>query len=250
MTSKRHSPSFHRPLGRNRPIICQLCDFSPTTAGTFVDSILALARHSSEKMNLETFCVFPEEARERHWLKRFDNEGVLYGFVPRHRSVALRIRQLLVAFDPVIFHTHFSVYDLPASFLKGAFFRSSRILWHYHNPTSSTLLQRIKDAIKFQLIAQSLGTSCIAVGDGVYHSLLNAGVRSEKLFLVQNGIDTQRFVFNDESRKHARRLLGMTDSDDTVVFLLLGWDPLRKGVDIFVKAALEVVQAAFKNAVF
>src|SRR5262249_8008469 len=161
-----------RVSGKNRPVVCQLCNFTPKTAGTFVDSILALARYSRETLTLETFCVFPELARERDWLKRFDTEGIAYGFVPRRRNVALSIKALLAGYDPVIFHTHFSLFDLSAAFLKCFFFRTSRILWHYHNPTPSTLRQRAKDAVKLQFLGWTLGARCIAVGDAVYDSLI------------------------------------------------------------------------------
>jgi len=231
-----------------KPIICHLCNFSPETAGTFVDAIVSLAAYSRNHLHLETLCFFPHTARERKWLQIFEREKIHYAFVPRKRSVAAEVRRFLKGFDPLIFHSHFSMYDLCPPLLK-FFYSRSKIVWHYHNPTPSTLSQRLKDTVRFQLIARPFGASYIAVGDGVYRSLIDAGVRKDKLFLVHNGVDTQRFVANDDRRTRARLALNIAD-DKTTTFLMLGWDPVRKGVDIFVKAARDVIGGGLRRVRF
>ncbi len=59
-----------------------------------------------------------------------------------------------------------------------------------------------------------------------------------RLSLSHNGIDTVRFSSDGKRRNEARSLLGV--SSDQVVFLLLGYSPLVKGVDVFIKAADEL----------
>jgi len=233
------------------PIICHLCAFSPATyGGTFVEAIVSLARYSRVKLKIETLCIFPEAAKDRKWLRLLDEEGIRYGFVPRRRNVTSKIRELLKDSDPLIFHSHFFFFDLCPVLLKVKFYRMSKIVWHYHSPTSSTYLQKAKDLVKFRFIGLPLGARCIACGDGVHRSVIDAGFPSEKVLLVHNGVNTSRFFPNKKIRQSAREALGIADSEITTVFLLLGWDPLVKGVDIFVKAALEVVRTGLRNSLF
>jgi glycosyltransferase involved in cell wall biosynthesis len=231
-----------------KPVICQLCNFSPETPGTFVDAIVSLARYCHDGMQIETFCIFPDSAQNKHWLQIFDEEGIRYGLVPRRRNVVSKIRQLLEDYDPLIFHTHFSLYDLCPVFLKLMYYKTAKIVWHYHNPTGPTRLQRLKDFVKLQIIARNFSDRCIAVGDGVHQSLIGAGFPPEKLILIHNGINTQRFCPDNNLRKFARESVGV--SDGHTVYLLLGWAPVRKGVDIFVKAALNVVRKSNPNSLF
>src|SRR5215475_13354283 len=98
----------------SQPVICQLSDFAPEYPGSFVESVLFLARQCKRKLQIETLCVFPARARERKWLARFDDEGVRYAFVPGKRHVILPLRRLLEAFHPVIFHSHFETFDIAA----------------------------------------------------------------------------------------------------------------------------------------
>src|SRR5262249_15608908 len=102
----------HRHASVSQPVICQLSDFGPEYPGSFVESVVFLARHCRSTLQIETLCVFPDRARGRRWLARFDHEGVRYAFVPRKRSVILPLRRLLGAFHPVIFHSHFETFDI------------------------------------------------------------------------------------------------------------------------------------------
>ncbi len=188
-------------------------------------------------MGIETFFIFPDAARHRRWLQLFDKKGFEYGFVSRKRNVISEIRSRLQGYNPLIFHTHFSIYDLSPIFLKLIFYRDARTVWHYHNPAESTLTQRVKDVVKLRLIGRCFADRCIAVGDGVYDSLLEAGFPRSKLLLIHNGVNTERFISNARVRKQVRHSFGIADEQPT--FLLLGWDPVRKGVDIFAKAVLE-----------
>ena len=231
-----------------KPIICHLCDFSPEYPGSFVDSLLSLARCCRDKMRIETFCFFPEEAKGRLWLKRFDQEGIQYAFVPRARNVIFDIQVVLQNYNPLIFHTHFFLFDISAVLLKFLFYRTSKIIWHYHNPTGSTFWSRIKDTIKIRFIARYLGDGCIAVGDGVYRSLIESGLPLEKLVLIHNSINMTRFAPSNEARKYIRESFGILRNQ--IAFLLLGWDPIRKGVDLFVKAADKTIQKNGQGSFF
>src|SRR5437016_4714310 len=110
-----------------KTIICQLCNFSPETPGTFVDAMVSLARYCNDKMQINTLYIFPDTAKDKKWLQIFDEEDLRYGFVPRKRNVVSNVRQLVQNYDPLIFHTHFSMYDLCPVVLKLMFYKTSKI---------------------------------------------------------------------------------------------------------------------------
>lgn len=232
----------------DRRTVCQLCNFSPETPGTFVDALIALADYSRKEAGLETFCVFPETAKERRWIAILERERIACGFVPRRRGVVSSIRALLRDRNPVIFHSHFSMYDLGSVFLNLSY-RQAKIVWHYHNPTPSDAVQRVKDAVRFALVARMFPVSCIAVGHGVYESLVEAGVPRSRLHLVTNGVSTERFFPSTEGRAQVRKLLSVED-DRTTIFLLLGMDAHRKGVDIFADAVAQLRATSSYDSVF
>jgi hypothetical protein len=117
----------------NTPVICQLSSFSPAYPGSFVDSLLQLSRTCRHALRLETLFVFPDRARPRKWLEKFDQEHLKYAFVPGNRDILASLRQVLKGFEPVLFHSHFSRFDLAAVLVKLALYRDSKVVWHLHS---------------------------------------------------------------------------------------------------------------------
>lgn len=72
----------------------------------------------------------------------------------------------------------------------------------------------------------------------MYKSIKDAGLASKKGLLLCNGVSTDRFLNKCEVSAEEQKNLGI--SEDDMVFLLLGWSPVRKGVDIFLRAAIEL----------
>lgn len=220
------------------PTICHICDFGPEYGGTFIESLLFLNRYCRDYLQVTMFCVFPDRAKGRRWLPELDKEGIRYGFVSHKRNVVGQVRSLLSDREPLILHSHFFLFDLAAVILKCTAFKNAKIIWHYHNPAGGAGKQRIKDAVKIRLVFNLLGDRCIAVGDGVYKSIRDAGLVPTKAMLLYNGINTCRFLNRSEVALEMRKNLEISEAD--IVFVLLGWDPRRKGVDIFLRAAEEV----------
>jgi glycosyltransferase involved in cell wall biosynthesis len=230
-----------------KPLICQISDFSPEYGGSFIEALLSLARHCRDKMGLETLCLFPGESRGKAWLQKFDEEGTRYAFIPRRRTFPFYLDSLLRNNTPLLFHSHFSTFDLAAVFAKLIFYRKAQVVWHFHSSGILTTRQRIKDLFKVQLIARSFVSRFIAVSDDAYHYTMKRGYLRNNTSLVYNGINTSRFYFHAFNRQRIRNSLGV--KGDQVVFLLLGWDPFRKGVDLFIRAA-EATARAHQSAVF
>jgi glycosyltransferase involved in cell wall biosynthesis len=231
-----------------KPIICQLSDFSPEYPGSFIDALLSLSTYCRNRMQLETFCLFPERARGRKWLQRLDAERVLYDFIPKSRTVVFDVHSLLKSYNTLVFHTHFFLYDMAVIFLKLLFYKSSRVVWHLHGMSELTLAQRAKDIFKVKILGNYYGDQFISVGHGVYQDALIRGFREDKLILAYNGIDINRFIMNAELGYSFRESLGI--SKEHYVFLLIGWSPIRKGVDIFIRAAEELYKKNNQKVLF
>ncbi len=235
----------------SHPIICQLSDFGPEHPGSFVDSLLYLARVCRQTLGLETFCVFPQRARGRRWLERFDKERVKYAFIPAKRNIVLSLRQTLKDFHPLIFHSHFETFDLAPILLKLAFYRDSKIVWHLHSMARLTLHQRIKDAIKVKLLGRRFGDLFITDGDGVYRNAIARGLPNEKLLVNHLGVDLARFSRNMEARQSFREsLAGSKEQKEQTIYLTLGWSPVIKGIDLFLRAAAWMNQNSMSNSLF
>jgi glycosyltransferase involved in cell wall biosynthesis len=236
--------------GVNEPLICHLCDYCAEVSGSFVDALLSIARYCKEELHIETICLFPYETRERSWIKRFCENKILVDFVPRKRNIIVHAARILKNYHPLIFHSHFVLFDLSAIMLKLFYYRSSKVIWHLHNagPLGYDLRQKVSDLIKIKLLGQYLGDLFIAVGDGILDDVIAHGFPKQRTRLLHNSIDVKRFSRNHKIRKEVRKSFGAKDDD--IIFLLLGWEPFRKGVDIFVKAATQYNNTYDKRAFF
>jgi glycosyltransferase involved in cell wall biosynthesis len=186
-------------------------------------------------MHTETLCIFPNEARNRRWLESFEKEGILFAFVPRERNTTFHLRSVLRGYNPLILHSEFVLFDLPSVILKLLCYKNAKVVWHLQSTASMTSKQAVKDLVKIRFLGQQLVDRVVAVGGGVYENAKERGFADGRLALVRNAVDTSRFGRNKEMRQRWRQSLGVPD--EKFIFLLLGWDPYRKGVDLFLKAA-------------
>lgn len=210
-------------------LIVHLCYFAPETTGsTFLDALSHVARTAKHRVDAETLLVFPEKALERPWL---DNLDVWY-----------------VCADPAsvhwrdwpkntILHSHFCGYDTLASALR-ILNPSFRTVIHLHSGAPRTTAQALRDLIKIRGLGRWAHDRYIAVADNTYANARARGIPPNKLRLVRNAIDVKKYKPDGEIRRRTRAEMGFQDGDTVV--LLLGWDPHRKGVDIFLDAVARV----------
>jgi glycosyltransferase involved in cell wall biosynthesis len=237
----------HR-ISMREPIICHLTDFSPEVPGSFIESLLFLIQYCQKHLQLDTVCLFPTDARERPWLAQLERMGLRHGFVPRKRNVIREARSVLQPYAPLIFHSHFVTFDFSAGILSRFFYRPSQVIWHLHSLEQSSFPQRLRDCMKVKLLGPQLVDRLIAVGEGVFQSALNRGFAPERVLLIHNAINLDRFRPNTEGRQRIRQQLQVADA--CRIFLFLGWSPLRKGVDLFVKAIEALRQTSDQSALF
>jgi len=204
--------------------------------------------HCRDRLKIETLFLFPEKARANTWVKEFEERGIMHALIPENRNRFLAVRALLEKYQPLILHSHFVAYDLLAVMLKILPYKHSKVIWHLHSPGELSYWQQAKDLVKVELLARSFVDRIIAVGEGAYDNAKARGFGDRKLVLIPNGIDVNRFRSQDGARRRVRELLGARE--DAVVYLLLGWDPHTKGVDLFIKAADQLRSSSERPSLF
>jgi glycosyltransferase involved in cell wall biosynthesis len=208
--------------------------------------VLRLATVAARRLQAHTIVVLPEAARERRWLVRLANSAVPY-FCTAPGGVRQALAPSIEAHDAVILHSHFTAYDLAACRLSMSNRRKCKTIVHLHSEAAVSPRQALKDIIKMRMLGRYVYDRFIAVSDNVEANILARGVPQGKVHLVRNAVAIDRFVYDAEQRRQARATFGFEDKDTVV--LLLGWDPHRKGVDLFLEAAAVVGQRT-NSAVF
>jgi len=134
-----------------------------------------------------------------------------------------------------------------AVFFKLAFYLRASVIWHFHETARLNPRQRLKDVFKIRVLARFC-ERFIAVGVGPFQSAIARGVSPTRLILVQNGVNVTRFRADYKRRLTTREELGIPAG--VMAFLLLGWEPKRKGVDLFAMAVGNLGEEGRRNKVF
>ncbi len=179
--------------------------------------------------------ALPEEARRKPWCAALAAGGLTLHFLPDRASTfqyARKLAGIASAERAVLFHTHFTTYDV-AAWLAARMLQMRRqevrIVWHAHSGFRTVLpKRRLKKLIKFRLIGSAV--RMIAVSESVVEDLLEAGAPKAVVHLVPNGIDFERATTASRPRAELLSTLGLDDGRQ--LLLLFGYDPLIKGVDL------------------
>ncbi len=231
--------------------IMQIADFSAAFASNFVSSLLRLQGAVRDQLGLETFYVLPTSARARPWIAALETTGAAVGFIDKSGSHRERVQHLVrMAKDrhAALLHTHFGTFDVDAAYAGSRLRRP--VVWHMHSPflTAGSWRRQIGERLKFALVARICVDRIIAVSPSVANGAIAGGAPRSKFEVVLNGIDVDRVSRHDAlARSVLRTRHGISDAD--TVFLLLGWEPARKGVDLLgdaVQSLHDVVQDALR----
>lgn len=213
----------------------QLANFASPYAGSFVPIQLGLLDAARER-GWTAEIAFPPAAAERPWLEEFDAAGIPWRIAPEGSRRALG-RWIGAMLDerpgPAVLHTHFTLFDVPAAMaLHGR--PNARLIWHMHTPLLASAAARLRNRLKLAAYARRVSAiACVA--PDLREEWIRRGAPPEKIHLVPNAIDTDRFpLLSRDERARARRDLGLPA--DAPVLLHLGWDWRRKGGDLFLRA--------------
>jgi hypothetical protein len=95
--------------------IVEACDYIAPYGGNFVPSLLAVGQAVREQLGLDYVCAFPEEARDRPWVRTMQGAGFEPRFLPASRGIRTDVRALEAIARPArarLLRTHFTRFDL------------------------------------------------------------------------------------------------------------------------------------------
>jgi glycosyltransferase involved in cell wall biosynthesis len=214
--------------------VVHLADYGGPYAGSFVPMLRAACRRvAREAWHPEI--VLADVARDRPWLSELHEEGTRVRFAPASGSNRSSLRELLAeSAAPTVLHTHFTSFDLPAALAARGRTRTP-VFWHLHHHVRSTPRVLASNALKYG-IAGRIVAGILCVAPDVAAATRRRLAPGDRVAFFPNAIDTSRFVpASRPERAAARARLGLPA--DAAVLLHFGWDWLRKGGDLFLRAA-------------
>jgi len=241
------SPSFETASTKS---VIHAAAFSPVYSGNFIASLRAAAAEC-RRLGIRPVWVFPEEAKARDWFSQFcaETEAACY-VLPRrkgHLKYAVELAHIARKENAAIIHTHFSRYDIAAWLAKAICALDGKrveVIWHVHSafPPRTNCVRLAMDVVKLAL----MGRAChmVPVCEDLGRSLVRRGCPAGSIHLVSNGIDIAHATQKSSAPAEVRRDLMI--SDDSVVLLGFGWQPIRKGVDTMLEALDDLIQGGMK----
>ncbi|MGA9860086.1 MAG: glycosyltransferase [Solirubrobacteraceae bacterium] len=228
------------PFAAPMASIHHLADYGGPYPGSFVPMLAATAAEAGRRGHHNTIWL-SAVARHRAWLGELESlaevrlletaEGTVRAVRP---TIAALRGRLSGSDEPVVLHTHFSTYDIPAA-LTGLTRRRTAVFWHEHTRLHEDRAARLRNATRYRLLGPSVD-GMLCVSPEIRSSLRERHAPARRLIDFPNAIDLGRFPpVSDERRKATRREMGVADA--TSVILHFGWDWRRKGGDLMLDAS-------------
>jgi len=212
--------------------ILQVCAYAAPYEGNFMKSLFALEKVLVTK-GFEVVYAFPEKAKSIMWCQRLAQNHTIY-YLPLSGARLYPATYILFKRiyqdnpDIIIVHSHFELYDVPATAMAP---KNIQIYWHLHDPVGCVVSKKEKLLLYWQYRFCSKRAKLLSVSQKHRDVVISMGFDSKRAFYVPNGIDTSRIEL---IRINSRRIY--------YDFLLFGWDHLRKGVDLAVYAGSKISQ--------
>lgn len=207
--------------------VLQVCAYGAEYPGNFIAALEKLEQ-ALEAKGIHTIYAFIDRAADKDWCKNIQARTKVY-FLPEAKARILpktyRIFQQIYAENQVsVVHSHFELYDIPATVTAP---KQARIFWHLHDAigegySKSGMLHRILTRLQYGVVGRKATLLTVSHKHGDFARSI--GFPGDQIIYTPNGIDTRRIKFVELD-------------PGSVKFVMLGWDILRKGVDIAIKAA-------------
>lgn len=213
--------------------VLQVCAFGAEHPGNFIASLETL-EHALASKGVKTIYAFVERAADKDWCKEIYKRTKVY-FLPEAKARILpktyRIMRSIYNENKVdIVHTHFELYDIPATVTAP---KNAKVFWHLHDPiVPGGGLRSI--LWKFQYGHVGKRATLLSVADYYRNVAVDLGFPKDQTELVLNGIDLNRI-----SRKNTNE---KTEYD----FLTFGWDFERKGDDLIIRACDRLAEEGYQ----
>lgn len=221
--------------------VVNLANYGGEYPGSFIPMLRAIGMEARAR-GWAADTGFDPAASDRRWLPLLRDAGLPVHFSPPIRdraAVAEWIRELVADDDgPVVLHTHFTAFDLPAVAVARSRPRTA-VIWHVHTPLVRTPQVRLRNMVKFATAGRRVALMLPVtpeIGNDVKRRLAPA----KRVRFFGNAIDSELFpLATGEERREARARYEVADAPGPVL-LHFGWDWERKGGDVFVATVLEL----------
>jgi glycosyltransferase involved in cell wall biosynthesis len=221
--------------------LTHLADYGGIYPGSFIPMVRAVL-DGGRRRGWDVEAVFSGVARDRAWLSELRQEGFACRLAPTGRgALAQMIEEIVAADEPVILHTHFTAFDLPAA---RAARRHHQVIayWHLHSALRSGAWWQLRNAVKLGLLSKDV-EEILCVAPNILDQARRRLAPRDRLVLVPNAIDLTRFpLVTPEQKREARAALALPA--DAHVALHFGWDWHRKGGDVFLRAIASLLRRA------
>ena len=205
--------------------VLQVCAYGAAYAGNFIASLEALETELNRR-NIRTIYAFVGRAGEQAWCKEIEQRTKVY-YLPEAKARILPetyeiFRKIYRENDISIVHSHFELYDIPATVMAKP---GTKIFWHLHDPiysASQRTSRRILTKLQYGLVGKR--ATLISVADAYRETVVGMGFPEEQTTTIVNGLDLGRVERQNPTR---------TAQYD---FLTFGWDFHRKGGDLILDA--------------
>ena len=229
--------------------ILHIMDYGGPYSGSFISSLIFLEEKITKELGLNSIFIFSEIAKLRPWLNLIQKREIPIFFIDKKSSLLKRVKSITTIakdYNVILIHSHFTTFDLDAVFV--AKYLKAKVIWHVHSGLLKglTMKQRLKDLIKIRFIANNWIDSVITVSDAVNELMKQRGVISSKIITINNGIDIKK-IWGINKKKKAISSRKYNILKNQKVFLLFGWSPHTKGVDLFVNASKILWDLGYTN---
>ena len=203
--------------------ILQVCAYGAEYGGNFIAS-LEILEEELEKKGYRTIYAFCDKANDKGWCKRIEERTKVY-YLPEAKArilprTYLLFNQIYKENEVDIVHTHFELYDIPATVMAK---KKTAIYWHLHDPINvSDGMRGLLWKVQYGVVGKR--AILLSVSDFYRKEVIEIGFPEEQSKVVLNGIDTSRLEKTSFS------------TNPRYQFLTLGWDFYRKGDDIIIEA--------------
>lgn len=205
--------------------VLQVCAYGAAYGGNFIASLEHLESALAQK-NIRTIYAFVGRAGEQPWCKEIEKRTRVY-YLPEAKARILPktyciFHQIYKENDISIVHSHFELYDIPATVTAKP---GTKIFWHLHDPIhigSQRRSRQILTRLQYGIVGKK--AALISVADEYRKAIIDLGFRPGQSTTVVNGLDLERIQSVINGRE--------TEYD----FLTFGWDFHRKGDDLILDA--------------
>lgn len=217
-------------------MVLQVCAYGADYAGNFIASLEALENGLAEK-GIKTIYAFIDRAADKEWCQKIEARTKVY-YLPEAKARILpetyRIfKQIYRENEISIVHSHFELYDIPATIMAP---KGVRLFWHLHDPVhmaSQKTSRRILTKIQYGAVGRK--AHLLAVADEYRKMVISLGFPEQQTTTVVNGLDLSRVTQVSGPRTQIE-----------YDFLTFGWDFLRKGDDLILDACDKLWEEGYR----